>query len=249
MRIGIVSLFPGMFEAISAFGITGRAIAGGLVTLEYWNPRDFAGDAHQTVDARPYGGGPGMLMTVQPLKDAIVAAKGELSTPVIYLSPQGRQVNQATLARLADEKELVLVAGRYEGIDERLIESVVDEELSIGDFVVSGGELPAMMLIDGMIRLLPGAVGDMESVRQDSFSGGNYPLLDYPQYTRPEVVDGQQVPRVLLTGDHQAIEHWRKVQALGRTWERRPELLARLGLSPQDQALLDEYLGQVGDES
>ncbi|MEO2181789.1 MAG: tRNA (guanosine(37)-N1)-methyltransferase TrmD, partial [bacterium] len=201
MWIGVVSLFPEMFKAVTDYGISRRAVENGLLTLEVWNPREFTEDKHRTVDDKPYGGGPGMLMKVQPLKDAINAAKSKAQAqcPVIYLSPQGKPLEQADLASLAMLPEVILVAGRYEGIDERLIESVIDMEVSIGDFVASGGELPAMLLIDGVTRLLPGAVGDADSVEQDSFSNG---LLDYPQYTRPETEDGLTVPEVLMSGDH-----------------------------------------------
>ncbi len=240
MWIGVVSLFPEMFRAVSDFGITGRAVDEQLLALEFWNPRDFALDRHRTVDDKPYGGGPGMLMKVQPLQAAIEAAKARAGTDcrVIYLSPQGRPADHELLVRLAAEQALVLVAGRYEGVDERVIEAVIDEEVSIGDFVVTGGELPAMLLIDGMARLLPGVVGAMESVARDSLTDG---LLGYPQYTRPELVDGRSVPEVLLSGDHQAIASWRKMQALGRTRARRPDLLRKLTLSEEQQALLDSY--------
>lgn len=240
MWMGIVSLFPEMFEAVSAFGITGRAVDQGLLTLEFWNPRDFATDRHKTVDDKPYGGGPGMLMKVGPLRAAIGAARqrGGPDCKVIYLSPQGRRLDQRALGALAGQERLVLVAGRYEGIDERVIETDIDEEYSIGDYVVSGGELPAMILIDGVTRLLPGAVGDPDSVKRDSFSDG---LLDYPQYTRPESVEGHEVPRVLLSGNHEEIRRWRLEQALGRTYERRPDLLAGRELTEEERALLDEY--------
>ena len=240
MWIGIVSLFPEMFQALTHYGITRRAIEKGILEVETWNPRDFALDRHKTVDDKPYGGGPGMLMKVGPLNDAIQAARQKSATtcPVVYLSPQGRRMTQADFNRLAELPELILVAGRYEGVDERLIESVIDEEISIGDFVVSGGELPAMVLIDGITRLLPDAVGDRESVEQESFIDG---LLDYPQYTKPEVVAGQAVPEVLLSGDHERIARWRKQQALGRTLERRPDVLAQRALSDEEQNLLDEY--------
>ena len=240
MWIGIVSLFPEMFQASTHYGITRRAIEKGILEVETWNPRDFALDRHKTVDDKPYGGGPGMLMKVEPLNDAIQAARQKSATtcPVVYLSPQGRRMTQADFNWLAELPELILVAGRYEGVDERLIESVIDEEISIGDFVVSGGELPAMVLIDGITRLLPDAVGDRESVEQESFIDG---LLDYPQYTKPEVVAGQAVPEVLLSGDHERIARWRKQQALGRTLERRPDVLAQRELSDEEQNLLDEY--------
>ena len=240
MWIGIVSLFPEMFEALTHYGITRRAIERGILEVDTWNPRDFALDRHKTVDDKPYGGGPGMLMKVEPLHDAIQAARQKSATncPVVYLSPQGKRLTQADLDRLAEHQELILVAGRYEGIDERLVESVIDEEISIGDFVVSGGELPAMMLIDGITRLLPDALGDRESAEQESFVDG---LLDYPQYTRPEDVAGLRVPEVLLSGNHEKIARWRKQQALGRTRERRPDLLVHRELSEEERLLLDEY--------
>ena len=243
MWIGVVSLFPEMFKAVTDYGISRRAVENGLLTLEVWNPREFTEDKHRTVDDKPYGGGPGMLMKVQPLKDAINAAKSKAQAqcPVIYLSPQGKPLEQADLAKLAMLPEVILVAGRYEGIDERLIESVIDMEVSIGDFVASGGELPAMLLIDGVTRLLPGAVGDADSVEQDSFSNG---LLDYPQYTRPETEDGLTVPEVLMSGDHGQIARWRKMQSLGRTYMKRPDLITARTLTEEEKQLLDEYLAK-----
>ena len=243
MWIGVVSLFPEMFKAVTDYGISRRAVENGLLTLEVWNPREFAEDKHRTVDDKPYGGGPGMLMKVQPLKDAINAAKSKAQAqcPVIYLSPQGKPLEQADLASLAMLPEVILVAGRYEGIDERLIESAIDMEVSIGDFVASGGELPAMLLIDGVTRLLPGAVGDADSVEQDSFSKG---LLDYPQYTRPETEDGLTVPEVLMSGDHGQIARWRKMQSLGRTYKKRPDLITARTLTEEEKQLLDEYLAK-----
>lgn len=243
MWIGVVSLFPEMFKAVTDYGISRRAVENGLLTLEVWNPREFTEDKHRTVDDKPYGGGPGMLMKVQPLKDAINAAKSKAQAqcPVIYLSPQGKPLEQADLASLALLPEVILVAGRYEGIDERLIESVIDMEVSIGDFVASGGELPAMLLIDGVTRLLPGAVGDADSVEQDSFSNG---LLDYPQYTRPETEDGLTVPEVLMSGDHGQIARWRKMQSLGRTYIKRPDLITARTLTEEEKQLLDEYLAK-----
>lgn len=244
MWIGAVTLFPEMFRAISEYGITGRAVQNGLVSLSCWSPRDFAHDRHRTVDDRPYGGGPGMLMKVQPLSDAINAARQAApATPrVIYLSPQGRTLDQARVQALAGEPALILVAGRYEGVDERLIQTEVDEEISLGDFVLSGGELPAMALIDAVIRLLPGALGHTLSAEQDSFADG---LLDCPHYTRPEVLRGLQVPPVLLGGNHEEIRRWRLKQALGRTWQRRPELLAARRLNAQEQTLLDEFVSEA----
>ena len=240
MWTGIVSLFPEMFDAVTGYGITARAIRQGLLELDFWNPRDFAHDRHRTVDDKPYGGGPGMLMKVQPLRDAIGAARavGGGDCKVIYLSPQGRRINQQVLGELAQRERLIMVAGRYEGIDERLIGTDIDEEYSIGDYVLSGGELAAMVLIDGLTRLLPGAVGDPESVQRDSFCEG---LLDYPQYTRPDVVDDMAVPEVLLGGDHQAIARWRHKMSLGRTFEKRPDLLAGRDLTETQRQLLDEY--------
>lgn len=242
MKIGVVSLFPEMLAAVTDFGITRRAVENGILEVLAWNPREFAGDVHRTVDDKPYGGGPGMLMKVEPLLAAIEAAKAEVDGPVVYLSPQGRRLQQADLEAMASRPAMILVAGRYEGIDERLIDGLVDEEISIGDYVVSGGELPAMVLIDGITRLLPGAVGDAESVQQESFTRS---ILDYPQYTRPETAMGRTVPEVLLSGDHARIARWRLKQALGRTHERRPELLRALTLSDEEQALLDKYLAEA----
>ena len=241
MWLGIISLFPEMFRAISESGITRRAIETGILELDYWNPRDFASDKHRTVDDKPYGGGPGMLMKVGPLRDAIKAAReaagGECQ--VIYLSPQGERLDQQKLVKLSAAGKLILIAGRYEGIDERIVDREVDAEYSIGDYVLSGGELPAMVLIDGITRLIPGALGDPESARQDSFEEG---LLDYPQYTRPEEVDGEKVPTVLLSGDHEEIRRWRLKQSLGRTFERKPDLLEKKDLGEEEKKLLDEYL-------
>ncbi|NIB43004.1 tRNA (guanosine(37)-N1)-methyltransferase TrmD [Pseudomaricurvus alkylphenolicus] len=250
MKIAIVTLFPEMFSAISDYGITSRAIKQGLVELEIWNPRQFTSDRHQTVDDRPYGGGPGMLMMIQPLRDAITEAKAWASNgnteacQVIYLSPQGRQLDQAGATELAEGVNLVLIAGRYEGIDERLIELEVDAEWSIGDYVLSGGELAAMVLIDSVTRLIPGALGHAQSAEQDSFTDG---LLDCPHYTRPEVYEGRTVPEVLLSGNHERIRRWRLQQALGRTWQRRPDLLAKLNLTEEQQALLDLYQQELKD--
>ncbi len=241
MRIDIVTLFPQMFEAVSHYGITRRAVEQGIVELGTWNPREYTHDRHRTVDDRPYGGGPGMLMKVQPLRDVLHAAKAavEGKAHVVYLSPQGRALTQQGVSELASHEHLVLIAGRYEGVDERFIEAEVDEEWSIGDYVLSGGELGAMVIIDTVTRLLPGALGHEDSAGQDSFSEG---LLDCPHYTRPEVFEGETVPAVLLSGDHQAIARWREKQSLGRTWLRRPELLAAMELSDEQQELLQEFI-------
>lgn len=245
MWIGVVSLFPEMFEAITRHGVTGRAVDNGRIALEIWNPRDYASDRHRTVDDRPYGGGPGMLMKVDTLRAAIHAARARAEQAtgqrprVIYLSPQGRRLDQAGAQELAAGPPLVVVAGRYEGIDERVVESDIDEEWSIGDYVLSGGELPAMVLIDAAARLVPGVLGHQDSAVEDSFNDG---LLDCPHYTRPEVIDGRQVPEVLLSGNHGAIRRWRLKQSLGRTWQRRPDLLEGRELSKEQRELLREYL-------
>jgi tRNA (guanine37-N1)-methyltransferase len=241
MRIEVVTLFPEMFSALSDNGVTGRAIQKGLVQLGMINPRDYTEDRHNTVDDRPYGGGPGMVMLVEPLQKAIAAARKEVSkeAKLIYLSPQGRRLDQEGLRTLASYEDMILLCGRYEGIDERLIASEVDEEWSIGDYVLSGGELAAMVLIDGVTRLIPGALGHEDSAQQDSFMNG---LLDTPHYTRPENLDGMAVPDVLLSGHHQNIERWRLKQALGRTWLRRPELLEKLTLDQAQQDLLAEFI-------
>jgi len=241
MKIAVVTLFPEMLDAVSRVGITGRAVERELLEIQTWNPRDYATDRHRTVDDRPYGGGPGMVMKVEPLRTAIRAARAKApeGAPVIHLSPQGRVLDQAGLRELAALPGMVLVASRYEGVDERLISTEIDQEWSIGDYVLSGGELAAMVLIDGVTRLLPGALGHEDSADQDSFSDG---LLDYPHYTRPEEVDGHVVPTVLCSGDHQAIHRWRQKQALGRTWLRRPDLLKDLPLDETQQQLLDEFI-------
>jgi tRNA (guanine37-N1)-methyltransferase len=239
VRIDVVTLFPEMIRAQAGYGVQGRAVARGLVDLVTWNPRDYTLDRHGSVDDKPYGGGPGMVMQVQPLLDAIGAAQsaGPIA-PVIYLSPQGGRFTQDMARRFAERERLILLAGRYEGIDERLIDMVVDEEVSIGDYVLSGGELPVLVVMDAVTRLLPGTLGDADSAREDSFMDG---LLDYPHYTRPEQVEGRQVPDVLLSGNHAAIRRWRRKQALGRTRLRRPELLEALTLDDQDRALLIEF--------
>ena len=247
MWIGVISLFPEMFRAITDYGVTGRASRQGLLQINCWNPRDFTRDKHHTVDDRPYGGGPGMLMMVQPLRDAIQAARNAAGegVRVIYLSPQGRKLTQAGVAELAQHQKLILVAGRYEGIDERVIQTDIDEEWSVGDYVLSGGELPAMILVDAVSRLVPGVLGDMASAEQDSFTDG---LLDHPHYTRPEVMDGLAVPEVLLSGNHESVRTWRLQQALGRTWLRRPELLNNLALTDEQERLLAQFVRQQRDE-
>lgn len=241
MRIEVVTLFPEMFSALSDNGVTGRAIHKGLVQLGTINPRDYTEDRHNTVDDRPYGGGPGMVMMAEPLRKAIADARKLVSAKakVIYLSPQGRKLDQTGLKALANYDDMILLCGRYEGIDERLVASEVDEEWSIGDYVLSGGELAAMVLIDGVTRLIPGVLGHEDSAEQDSFMNG---LLDTPHYTRPEIFDGMAVPDVLLSGHHQKIERWRLKQALGRTWLRRPELLEQLTLDQAQQNLLAEFI-------
>ncbi len=245
MKINIVTLFPEMFRAITDFGITGKASHNGIVDITFTNPRDFTQDRHRTVDDRPYGGGPGMVLMAGPLREAIRDARQNASkgARVIYLSPQGRRLDQRALREFSHKQELIFVCGRYEGVDERVITAEVDEEWSIGDYVLSGGELPAMAIIDGIIRLLPNALGHADSAKSDSFSqdfmGG---LLDYPQFTRPEELDGESVPNVLLSGNHQAILRWRQKQALGRTWLRRPDLLQELDLDQEQQLLLSEFI-------
>lgn len=248
MKIDVITLFPEMFDAIKQFGVTSKAIQRGLVELSCWNPRDYATDRRGTVDDRPYGGGPGMVMMVQPLRDAIKDAKMAAGgkSHVVYLSPQGQRLDFTGVKALADKAlsaktRLILLAGRYEGLDERVIESDIDEELSIGDYVLTGGELPAMVVIDALTRLIPGALGHEDAAQQDSFVEG---ILDCPHYSRPEDYEGQRVPGVLLSGNHQLIQRWRKKQALGKTWLKRPELLKFLDLSGVDRALLDEFISE-----
>jgi tRNA (guanine37-N1)-methyltransferase len=240
VRFDVVTLLPEMFEA-ARLGVTGRAFERGQAQLRLWNPRDYTHDVHRTVDDRPYGGGPGMVMKVEPLRAAILDAKRAApGSRVAYLSPQGRRFDQQAAAELAGRDGMILVAGRYEGIDERIIARCVDEEWSIGDYVLSGGELAAMVVMDAVIRLLPGVLGHEDSAAQDSYMAG---LLDCPHYTRPEEIDGLRVPGVLLSGNHEEIRRWRLKQALGRTWERRPDLLAHRELTGEERKLLDEYLG------
>ena len=243
-RYDVITLFPEMFAALTGSGITRRAIDRGLYALGFHNPRDFTGDPHRTVDDRPYGGGPGMVMLIEPLAQAIAAARAAQEKAlgrrgrVIYLSPQGRRLDQAVVMELAAEPGLVLLCGRYEGVDQRLIDREVDEELSLGDFVLSGGELPAMVLLDAIVRQLPGALNTADSAQEDSFADG---LLDCPHYTRPELYENDRVPDVLLSGNHAAIRRWRLKQSLGRTWQRRPDLLGARQLSKTELKLLEEF--------
>ena len=246
IRYSAISLFPEMFSAITQQGVVGRAIKNGKVSVDLINPRDFTSDRHRTVDDRPYGGGPGMLMKIEPLEKAINSAKSGTPGKVIYLSPQGKRIDHKIVCQLSQEKHLILLAGRYEGVDERLISEQVDLELSLGDFVLSGGELGAMVIIDSVTRLLPEVLGHSESAEQDSFVDG---LLDHPHYTRPEVYNGAKVPEVLLSGNHQAIEAWRLQQRLGQTWLRRPELLQQRKLSKQEQQLLKLFQEKYSPES
>lgn len=263
MNIGVVTLFPGMFSALSEYGITGRAVRNKLLQLHYWNPRDYATDRHRTVDDRPYGGGPGMVMRTGPVSEAIIAARAGVDgasgkkAGVIYLSPQGKPLDQRVITQLAQRENMVLLCGRYEGVDERVLATLVDEEYSLGDFILSGGELAAMALIDAITRLLPGALGDADSASQDSFSDDSshesaraeqtgaddkpLGLLDHPHYTRPENYAGMRVPPVLLSGDHAEINRWRLQQRLGATWRKRPDLLERLQLTAEQVKLLEEY--------
>ena len=239
MKIALITLFPEMFEALTGYGISSRAVNQGLVEVSSFNPRDFTDDPHATVDDRPYGGGPGMVMMIEPLRKAISAAKDWIQEEplVVYLSPQGEVLQQSAVNQFATGQSLILIAGRYEGIDERLIELEVDQEWSIGDYVLSGGELPAMVFMDALIRQLPGALGHKESANQDSFSDG---ILDCPHYTRPEKYEGIDVPEVLLSGNHEKIRQWRLKQSLLRTKQRRPDLLEKLELDDEQKALLKE---------
>lgn len=243
MHIEVVTLFPDLIATAVRVGVTGRAIERGQVIVGTTNPRDFAIDAHKTVDDRPYGGGPGMVMKVEPARTAIRAAKAKLpdGCPIIYLAADGAPLTHAKVAELAGMPGMLLLAGRYEGVDERLIEGECSERISIGDYVLSGGELPALVVIDAVLRLLPGVLGDEASAGQDSFSTG---LLDWPHYTRPENVDGHPVPSVLLSGDHAAVRRWRLKQALGRTWLWRRDLLEERTLSHEERQLLDEFMAE-----
>ncbi|WP_456404812.1 tRNA (guanosine(37)-N1)-methyltransferase TrmD [Thiolapillus sp.] len=239
MRFDVVTLFPEMFQA-ARMGVTGKALETEHASLHLWNPRDYTDDKHRSVDDRPYGGGPGMVMKVDPLKAALRQAREAApDSRVIYLTPQGQRFDQKAARDMAQRDGMILLAGRYEGIDERLVDCCVDEEWSIGDYVLSGGELAAMVIMDAITRLLPGVLGHAESAEQDSYMNG---LLDFPQYTRPDELDGRDVPEVLLSGDHAAIERWRLQQALGRTWLRRPDLLEQRELSDEEERLLEEFI-------
>ena len=243
IRFDVVTLFPEMLAAVSASGITARALQRGLWQVQAWNPRDFTTDAYRSVDDRPYGGGPGMVMLGEPLAKTLDAVHAAGGGPVLYLSPQGRRLDHAKVVEVAGRKAVTLLCGRYEGVDERLLRRRVDEELSLGDFVLTGGELAAMALIDAVVRQLPGALGDEESAVEESFADG---LLDCPQYTRPESFAGERVPEVLLSGHHENIRRWRLKQSLGRTWLRRPDLIAARRLSEEETRLLDEFQREEG---
>ena len=244
MRFDVITLFPDMIAAAANIGVTGKALENGIVDLKVWNPRDYTQDTHRTVDDRPYGGGPGMVMKYQPLRDALaqVEKPAGAASKVVYLSPQGEPMTQQLLNRASQLQQLILVAGRYEGVDERFIEDACDEQWSLGDFVISGGELAALVVIDAVTRLLPGVLGDETSAQQDSHMHG---LLDCPHYTRPEVIVGKMVPKVLLGGNHTQIRRWRLQQSLGRTWLRRPDLLEKLELNTEQQQLLEEFKTEV----
>ncbi|MGE5028026.1 MAG: tRNA (guanosine(37)-N1)-methyltransferase TrmD [Betaproteobacteria bacterium] len=251
MNFDVITLFPPMFDALAKYGITRRALEMERFHLQLWNPRDFTEDNYRTVDDRPYGGGPGMVMLVEPLEKAILAAKsrqqqaGVASPRVVHLSPQGKVLTHQRVMELAQEPGLVMLASRYEGVDERLLRNQVDEEISLGDYVLSGGELAAMVLIDAIVRQLPGVLGDAESAVQDSFVDG---LLDCPHYTRPEVYRGEAVPEVLMSGHHAEIQRWRLKQALGRTWLRRPDLLAARQLTKEESGLLAAFQAEYQQE-
>ncbi len=246
MRFDVISLFPEMVNKAARVGVTGKAFERGIAELVLWNPRDYTSDAHRTVDDQPYGGGPGMVMQVEPLRDAIQAARQADSRPanVVFLSPQGNRLSQAGVCEFSTRERVILLCGRYEGVDQRLIDSMVDEQCSIGDYVLSGGELPALVLIDAVTRLLPEVLGHAESARQDSFMTG---LLDYPHYTRPASIGESEVPLVLQSGHHQRIHQWRLKQALGRTWLQRPDLLENLSLDAEQLQLLNEFKDEQQD--
>jgi len=243
IRFDVVTLFPEMFAAVTHSGISGRALETGLWSLGLWNPRDFTSDNYRTVDDRPYGGGPGMLMLAEPLEKALDAAKEAGGGRVVYLSPQGKRLDHEKVMELSGRKAVTLLCGRYEGVDERLLRRRVDEELSLGDYVLSGGELAAMAVIDAVVRQIPGALGGEQSAAEESFVQG---LLDGPQYTRPEIYEGERVPEVLMSGHHENIRRWRLKQALGRTWLRRPDLLAARKLSDDERKLLEEFQRENG---
>jgi tRNA (guanine37-N1)-methyltransferase len=246
IRFDVVTLFPEMFAAVAQSGITARALEAGLWSLTTWNPRDFTTDNYRTVDDRPYGGGPGMVMLGEPLERTLDAVKTAGGGRVVYLSPQGRKLDHRRVMELMQERAVTLLCGRYEGVDERLLARRVDEEISIGDFVLSGGEIAAMALMDAVVRQLPGALGDQQSAIEESFADG---LLDCPQFTRPELYRGERVPEVLLSGHHENIRRWRLKQALGRTWLRRPDLLAVRSLSDEERKLLEEFRQESGAKS
>jgi tRNA (guanine37-N1)-methyltransferase len=244
---GVITLFPQLFDSLRV-GITGRALQEQRIELALWNPRDFTHDKHQTVDDHPYGGGPGMLMKVEPLTAAIQAAKQTAPDPitVIYVSPQGKPFSQAAAVNFLSKKSLLFIAGRYEGIDERIIKQEIDEEWSIGDYILTGGELPAMVMIDAITRLIPGALGDEDSALEDSLTSG---LLKYPQYTRPEIFLDHAIPSILMSGHHRLIEEWRLQQSLGKTWLRRPDLLAKKTLNKKELALLMAFVKEYTTNS
>ncbi|KTD75507.1 tRNA (guanosine(37)-N1)-methyltransferase TrmD [Legionella waltersii] len=246
LHLGVISLLPELFDSMK-YGVTGRAIEQGLVKIDYWNPRDWASRPYRQVDDKPYGGGPGMVMMYEPLHAAIMHARSQMEKhcKTIYLSPQGKQIKQRDLNCVAERKQpLLFIAGRYEGIDERIITQHVDEEWSLGDFVLSGGEFAAMVYMDALIRLIPGSLGHLGSAEQDSFMNG---LLDCPHYTRPASIDGLDVPNVLLNGNHREIERWRRKESLGKSWLKRPDLLENIELSETDKQLLAEFKCEHGD--
>lgn len=245
LRFDVITLFPDMVNQVSQNGVVGRSADSGIFNLKCWNPRDYSQQKHRSVDDRPYGGGPGMVMTVQPLQDTLRAVQkdqaSQHNSKVVYLSPQGKKINHSLVVEAAKLSSLTLICGRYEGIDQRFLDGYVDEEWSLGDYVLSGGELAAMVCIDAIVRHLPGALGSDLSAQQDSFSDG---LLDCPHYTRPEVLDGQGVPEVLLNGHHKDIETWRLKQSLGQTWLKRRELLDELALTEEQQKLLQDFINE-----